>query len=484
MRPANQRVYIGLLLFSSSLEDIKAVAEAVVLIRQEYRDIRFTLFVHNGIIRNRLLKPGGHFKLSVINDLPKFKELRNTTVINLSPALGNVERSEFKTVAVYEKIFDLLRDNSIELIDDSNRSKAFETSKRIIWTSVYNPCDGYGSSAEQTLIALDRHTNYDIVFKPHIEKGLELAQPESKHIYNKSKMFSMQRGVALDGHYIYNAQPHEQSLSHLYRGKTINFTVWESNKIPPKWPILMNKFTEVWTASEWGRQIMLKCGVKRDIHVCSFGVNEKIFKYRKQEEPSGKFRFLIFANSHWEQHRKNYPAALEGFRKAFGNNKNVELVCKITTSGGNIPKLPNNVKLINERMTTSDLVKLIHSCHCFIFPSRGEGFGLPPREAMCCGVPVIVTNTSALQDIAKEKFTWPVQPHGYVPARGYSRVYGKTSELGVFDEVRSSDIAEQMLAVYNNYSDAIERSLVARKFISENQTYEHTAKRIIELLER
>jgi glycosyltransferase involved in cell wall biosynthesis len=36
---------------------------------------------------------------------------------------------------------------------------------------------------------------------------------------------------------------------------------------------------------------------------------------------------------------------------------------------------------------------------CFCYPSLYEGFGLPPLEAMACGVPVITSNTSSLPEV-------------------------------------------------------------------------------------
>jgi len=39
------------------------------------------------------------------------------------------------------------------------------------------------------------------------------------------------------------------------------------------------------------------------------------------------------------------------------------------------------------------------SAVAFVFPSRYEGFGLPPLEAMACGTPVVVSNVSSLPEV-------------------------------------------------------------------------------------
>ena len=47
----------------------------------------------------------------------------------------------------------------------------------------------------------------------------------------------------------------------------------------------------------------------------------------------------------------------------------------------------------------NDLPALYSGALCFVYLSRYEGFGLPPLEAMACGVPVITSNNSSLPEV-------------------------------------------------------------------------------------
>ncbi|MCL6561229.1 MAG: glycosyltransferase family 4 protein, partial [Firmicutes bacterium] len=46
-----------------------------------------------------------------------------------------------------------------------------------------------------------------------------------------------------------------------------------------------------------------------------------------------------------------------------------------------------------------DLSLLYGGADLFVYPSRYEGFGLPPLEAMACGTPVVVSNVASLPEV-------------------------------------------------------------------------------------
>src|SRR5690606_4266816 len=57
-------------------------------------------------------------------------------------------------------------------------------------------------------------------------------------------------------------------------------------------------------------------------------------------------------------------------------------------------------RVIHPGYVPDDILPLLYrEADVFVYPSLYEGFGLPPLEAMTCGTPVIVSNTSSLPDV-------------------------------------------------------------------------------------
>ncbi|MCP5405886.1 MAG: glycosyltransferase family 4 protein [Pseudomonadaceae bacterium] len=104
--------------------------------------------------------------------------------------------------------------------------------------------------------------------------------------------------------------------------------------------------------------------------------------------------------------RKNLSCIIKAWSKVQGAvDETVELVItgdadayNRAFDGTEIPPLPPRTRLTG-RVADADLPTLMAGAGVFAFPSLFEGFGLPPLEAMACGTPCVVSNTTSLPEV-------------------------------------------------------------------------------------
>jgi glycosyltransferase involved in cell wall biosynthesis len=75
-----------------------------------------------------------------------------------------------------------------------------------------------------------------------------------------------------------------------------------------------------------------------------------------------------------------------------------------------------NMQSIGRLDSASALIQAYHRCDALLFPSRFEGFGLAPLEAMACGKPVVTSNNSALPEVVDNRSTGILCPTDDVSA--------------------------------------------------------------------
>lgn len=104
--------------------------------------------------------------------------------------------------------------------------------------------------------------------------------------------------------------------------------------------------------------------------------------------------------------RKNIIRLLKAFEMVSKVDKNLKLV--LTGSKGwmygdifkQISSLEAKSRIILTGYVNDDELPCLYSgAKLFVYPSLYEGFGLPPLEAMCCGTPVVVSDSSSLSEV-------------------------------------------------------------------------------------
>lgn len=105
--------------------------------------------------------------------------------------------------------------------------------------------------------------------------------------------------------------------------------------------------------------------------------------------------------------RKNLPGLLQAYRRLRDEYQRDELLVLIGANGWLWEEVYETVNRLDlddyvvflGRVPSEDLVYLYNAARLLVHPSFYEGFGLTPLEAMTCGTPIIVSNTSALPEV-------------------------------------------------------------------------------------
>jgi glycosyltransferase involved in cell wall biosynthesis len=109
------------------------------------------------------------------------------------------------------------------------------------------------------------------------------------------------------------------------------------------------------------------------------------------------------------------------------------------------------------RVSDDELSKLYSRAVAFVFPSRNEGFGLPPLEAMAHGCPALVAQATCLPEVLGEGGVIFFQPSGADAILGAVRTVLR-DPVGVRDRARKAAVA---LKQKHSWKRAAESTLAA-----------------------
>jgi glycosyltransferase involved in cell wall biosynthesis len=282
----------------------------------------------------------------------------------------------------------------------------------IVWNGPFSDPSGYGKAARDYFDALSR-TEHNVYIH-----NIRYYQGNSTGHISPDLAMRLEAATWQSGQYdihVEHKTPNELSLIH---GRSVGYTVWETSCLPPGFVRSCNYKDEIWTASEYSKQALINGGVERPIEVIPHIIDTDKFR----PMPRRKKMFVVLFQGEFTT-RKGADLAIRSFARAFDKGDNVLLLLKtylINSVHYGHRYIENKVKeilyeekgdrapayRIYDRFVPDDeLPNIYNAADVFLFPSRGEGFGITLAEAMACGKLAIVPTLGGHTDFTSHPYS-------------------------------------------------------------------------------
>jgi glycosyltransferase involved in cell wall biosynthesis len=271
-------------------------------------------------------------------------------------------------------------------------------------------------------------------------------------------------------------QPHYYQMQSLYK---VGYTPWESTKIPIGWKYNMQQMDEIWATSNFVKDVYVQNNVHHNIHVIPHGISDE-FKIIDREV-TGTFNFLHVGG---DSKRKNAQMVVDAFLDLYEGNADFKLVLKyngfcqaeVYIDNNLVPAIQHpQIYGIPDNLSTEDLVKLYHKCHCLVYPTSGEGFGMIPFEAICTGMPTIVTDATGCSDFAKYSIPLSCKMGN---ADWNSHQYGEDTGLWAYPDMEQ--LMDLMTHVVSEYDEFKKYTIQSARTLHNEHSWSSVADKILE----
>jgi glycosyltransferase involved in cell wall biosynthesis len=269
----------------------------------------------------------------------------------------------------------------------------------------------------------------------------------------------------------------------VYGDLNLLYFAWEETGIPEEWVRDFNNHLDgIMAMTRFVKDALRFNGVKVPIELVGGGGGgiegrkiggEKVLEIN-EDSLNGKFVFLHISSAFA---RKGVDILIKAFEQEFkGDSKVVLLIKTFPNPHNNVEELLSdypykNIVLVNRDLNDQQMEYLYKLADSVVYPSRGEGYGLPMLEAMNRDIPVIVTNFSGHTDFCNKDTSFLVD---YELEKSGSHL-GVNGSLWAKPNLDS--LKRQMRRVYENKDSEAEITIKRARKEASMVTWERAVER-------
>lgn len=123
-----------------------------------------------------------------------------------------------------------------------------------------------------------------------------------------------------------------------------------------------------------------------------------------------------------------------------------------------------NIRLTFGNLSWQEYIKFMTSLDCYISLSKGEGFGITPREAMAFGIPCILSNNTGHRTICNTQLVLSIK--STIPVEAFYPNLSK-KPIGYYFTCRKQDVRNALRAMYNNYKFYLKKAHKGREWVQQ-----------------